>query len=295
LTTYGDEVPVLELNDGSRIPRLGFGVFMIGEGDTCEMVATALAAGYRHVDTAAAYGNEAQVGEAVRESGEKVYVATKYFNPGEQHGRADAAAAVGASLDRLGLDHIDLYLIHWPVRAGEGFVESWRALTELREDAGLRSIGVSNFSSAQLEQIIDATGVTPAVNQVELHPYFQQAELRRVHAERGIATEAWGPLGQGNRHAAKVLDDPVLAEIGRVYGKSVGQVVIRWHLQIGTIVIPKSSNPARIRQNLEVFDFELTDDDMAAIAALDRGGRNGPDPDTFDFPTAYRGQAHERG
>jgi 2,5-diketo-D-gluconate reductase A len=289
-----DEVPALELNDGSRVPRLGFGVFMIDEGDTREVAAMALAAGYRHVDTADAYGNEAQVGEAVRESGEQVYVTTKYFNPGEQHGRADATAAFGASLDRLGLDRIDLYLIHWPVRAGEGFVESWRALTELREDAGLRSIGVSNFSTTQLEQIIDATGVTPAVNQVELHPYFQQAELRRVHAERGIATEAWGPLGQGNRHAAKVLDDPVLAEIGRGHGRSVGQVVIRWHLQIGTIVIPKSSNPARIRQNHNVFDFELTDHDMAAIAALDRGGRNGPDPDTFDFPTTYRGQAHER-
>jgi 2,5-diketo-D-gluconate reductase A len=290
-----DEVLALGLNDGSRIPRLGFGVFMIDEGATREMAATALAAGYRHIDTAAAYGNEARVGEAVRDFGENVYVTTKYFNPGGQHGRADATEAFGASLDRLGLDHIDLYLIHWPVRAGQGFVESWRALTELREDAGLRSIGVSNFSSTQLEQIIDATGVTPAVNQVELHPYFQQAELRRVHAARGIATEAWGPLGQGNRHAAKVLDDPVLAEIGRAHGKSVGQIVIRWHLQIGTIVIPKSSNRARIRQNHEVFDFELTDDDMAAITALDRGGRNGPDPDTFDFPTTYRGQAHERG
>jgi 2,5-diketo-D-gluconate reductase A len=247
---------------------------MIDEGSTREIVATALAAGYRHVDTAAAYSNEAQVGEAVRQFGENVYVTTKYFNPDEDHGHADASAAFGSSLERLGLDHIDLYLIHWPVRAGQGFVESWRALTELREGVGLRSIGVSNFSSTQLEQVIDATGATPAINQVELHPYFQQAELRLVHAERGIATEAWGPLGQGNRHAAKVLDDPVLAEIGRVHAKSVGQVVIRWHLQIGTIVIPKSSNPARIRQNHEVFDVELTDGEMSAIAALDRGGRN---------------------
>jgi 2,5-diketo-D-gluconate reductase A len=191
-----DESPVLELNDGSHIPQLGFGVFMVGEGDTREIVDTALAAGYRHVDTVAAYGNAAQVGEAVRGLGENVYVTTKYFNPGEGHGYADATAAFGASFGRIGLDHIDLYLIHWPVRAGEVFAESWRALTELREDARLRSIGVSNFSSTQLEQVIDATGVTPAVNQVELHPYFQQAELRRVHAERGIATEAWGPLGQ---------------------------------------------------------------------------------------------------
>jgi len=290
-----DHAPTLELNDGSRIPQLGFGVFMIDEQNTRETVATALAAGYRHVDTAAAYGNESQVGEAVRTCNEHVYVTTKYFNPSADHGRADATAAFGASLARLGLDHIDLYLIHWPVRAGEGFVQSWRALTELREDAGRRSIGVSNFSATQLEQVIDATGVTPAVNQVELHPYFQQTELRRIHAERGIATEAWGPLGQGTRHAAKVLDDPVLAEIGRAHGKSVGQVVVRWHLQIGNIVIPKSTNPTRIRQNYDVFDFELTDENMAAIATLDRGGRNGPDPDTFNFPAPYRGIAHERG
>ena len=288
-----EKAPVLELNDGLQIPQLGFGVFMIDEGDTREAVSTALAAGYRHIDTAAAYGNEAQVGEAVRACDENVYVTTKYFNPGADHGRADVTAAFGASLDRLGLDHVALYLVHWPVRAGEGFIESWRALTELREHPALRSIGVSNFSSTQLEQVVDATGVTPAVNQVELHPYFQQAELRRVHAERGIVTEAWGPLGQGSRHSAKVLDDPVLADIGRLHGKSVGQVVIRWHLQIGTIAIPKSGNPTRIRQNHDVFDFELTDGDMIAIAMLDRGGRNGPDPDTFDFPATYRGRAHE--
>ncbi|MDT7578167.1 MAG: 2,5-diketo-D-gluconate reductase [Pseudonocardiales bacterium] len=289
-----DEPPGLELNDGSCIPQLGFGVFMIDEGDTRDIVATALSAGYRHVDTAAAYGNEAQVGEAVRAFDQPVYVTTKYFNPSEDHGHADAIAAFGASHVQLGLDHIDLYLVHWPVRAGEGYVESWRALTELRDNAALRSIGVSNFSSAQLDQIVNATGVTPAVNQVELHPYFQQAELRREHAERGIATEAWGPLGQGGRHAAKVLADPVLAEIGRAHSRSVGQVVIRWHLQIGTIVIPKSSNHARIRENFAVFDFELTAEDMAAIAALDRGGRNGPNPDTHDFPKPYRGSAHER-
>jgi 2,5-diketo-D-gluconate reductase A len=266
---------------------------MVDEGDTRQTVTAALAAGYRHIDTAAAYGNEAQVGEAVREWDDAVYVTTKYFNPDDSHGHADVTATFAASLDRLGVDQVDLYLIHWPVRAGEGFVESWRGLTELRERPGLRSIGVSNFSRSQLEQAISATGVTPAVNQVELHPYFQQAELRRVHADLGIATEAWGPLGQGDRHNAKVLDDPVLAEIGRAHGKSVGQIVIRWHLQLGTIVIPKSSNPSRIRENRDVFDFELTDEDMTAIAALDRGGRNGPDPDTFDFPATYRGQAHE--
>jgi len=184
-----------------------------------EVVRAALAAGYRHVDTAAAYGNEEQVGSAVRALDEHVYVTTKYFNPSDDHGAQDAEAAFAASRDRLGLDHIDLYLIHWPVRAGEGFVASWRALTELRDDPAMRSIGVSNFSSSQLAQVIHATGVVPAVNQVELHPYFQQAELRRVHAEHGIATAAWGPLGQGTRHAAKVLDDPLLADIARAHAR----------------------------------------------------------------------------
>jgi 2,5-diketo-D-gluconate reductase A len=292
---YGDdEMLTVRLNDGSQIPQLGFGVFQVDMTETEEVVSAALAAGYRHIDTAAAYGNESQVGNAIREFGEHVYVTTKYFNPSEEHGYQDAKDALAGSLDRLGLDHIDLYLVHWPVRAGDGFVESWRALTESREDPGLRSIGVSNFSSSQLSLIIDATGVTPAVNQVELHPYFQQAELRREHAERGIATEAWGPLGQGDRHSAKVLDDPQLAEIAAAHGKSVAQVIIRWHLQIGTIVIPKSANAERIRENFEVFDFELTGSDMAAIAALDRGGRNGPDPDTYDFPSSYRGEAHEQ-
>lgn len=222
-----------------------------------------------------------------------VYVTTKYFNPSDEHGRQDAKGAFLASHDRLGLDHIDLYLVHWPVRAGDGFVASWRGLTELRGHPAARSIGVSNFSAAQLARIIEETGVTPAVNQVELHPYFQQTELRREHAARGIATEAWGPLGQGDRHPARVLDDPQLAEIARAHGRTVGQVVIRWHLQLGTIVIPKSGHPDRIRENFDVFDFALTDDDMDTIAALERDGRNGPDPDTHDFPKAYRGQAHE--
>lgn len=292
----GNQHPTVGLNDGTRIPQLGFGVFQIDEGNTEQAVTTALRAGYRHVDTAAAYANEAQVGAVVRAFDDHVYVTTKYFNPSDDHGYRDAQEAFAASLHRLGLDHIDLFLVHWPVRAGEGFLASWRALTDLRGRRGARSIGVSNFSSAQLAQIVEETGVTPAVNQVELHPYFQQTELRRDHQARGIATEAWGPLGQGDRHAAKVLDDPVLAEIAASHHKSVGQVVIRWHLQLGTIVIPKSSNAGRIRENVDVFDFALTDSDIAAIAELDRGekGRNGPDPDTHDFPKAYHGQAHDR-
>jgi len=290
----GSKPPVIELNDECLIPHLGFGVFQVDEAETEEVVQTALAAGYRHVDTAAAYGNERQVGSAVRSVDEHVYVTTKYFDPSDDHGRQGAKAAFAASVERLGLARVDLYLVHWPVRAGEGFVQSWRGLTELRDDPGLGSIGVSNFSASQLAQIIDETGVTPAVNQIELHPYFRQTELRDEHAGRGIATEAWGPLGQGERHAAKVLADPTLAEIARAHGKSVGQVVTRWHLQIGTIVIPKSANHNRIRENFDVFGFELSDKDMQSIAALDRNGRNGPDPNTYDSPSAYRGQAHER-
>ncbi|MBA8823963.1 2,5-diketo-D-gluconate reductase A [Saccharopolyspora lacisalsi] len=273
-------VPRIELNDGTQIPQLGFGVYQIDPAETEQAVSTALEAGYRHVDTAAAYRNERQVGESVRASDEQVYVTTKYMNPTEDHGYEDAKGAFQRSIDRLGLDHVDLYLIHFPIGAGEGYTASWRALTELRNTDGLRSIGVSNFTSTHLARAIDETGVTPAVNQVELHPYFQQAELRRDHAQRGIATEAWGPLGQG-----AVLEDPVLTEIAEAHGKTVAQVVIRWHLQLGTIVIPKSVTASRIRANFDVFDFELTTEQMRSIETLDRAdGRNGPDPNTFVFP-----------
>ncbi|WP_207630905.1 MULTISPECIES: aldo/keto reductase [unclassified Actinopolyspora] len=273
-------VPRIELNDGTHIPQLGFGVYQIDPAETEQAVSTALEAGYRHVDTAAAYRNERQVGEAVRASDEQVYVTTKYMNPTEDHGHEDAKGAFQRSIDRLGLDHVDLYLIHFPIGAGEGYTASWRALTELRNTDGLRSIGVSNFTSSHLARAIDETDVTPAVNQVELHPYFQQAELRRDHAQRGIATEAWAPLGQG-----AVLEDPVLTEIAEAHGKTVAQVVIRWHLQLGTIVIPKSVTASRIRANFDVFDFELTTEQMRSIETLDRAdGRNGPDPNTFVFP-----------
>ncbi len=275
-------------------PAAGLGVFQVDAGETEKVVREALAAGYRHVDTAAAYGNERQVGSAVRSVDEHVYVTTKYFDPSDDHGRQGAKDAFASSLEQLGLSRVDLYLVHWPVRAGEGFIESWRGLTELRDHPALGSVGVSNFSASQLAQIIDETGVTPAVNQVELHPYFQQTELRAEHARRGIATEAWGPLGQGDRHAAKVLAEPVLAEIARAHGRSVAQVVICWHLQIGTVVIPKSVSRDRIHENFDIFGFELSGAEMQAIAALDRDGRNGPDPDTYDFPRAYRGQAHQR-
>ncbi|GAB2734989.1 aldo/keto reductase [Salinifilum aidingensis] len=275
-----DPVPDIELNDGALIPQLGFGVYQIDPAETAQAVTTALQAGYRHVDTAAAYRNERQVGEAVRAAGGSVHVTTKYLNPTEDHGARDAAEAFARSFERLGLDRVDLYLIHFPVEAGGGYTASWRALSELRGDGRLRSIGVSNFTPEQLGRVVDETGVTPAINQVELHPYFQQAELRREHVARGIATQAWGPLGQG-----AVLDDPVLGEIAEAHGKTVSQVVLRWHLQLGVVVIPKSVTPSRIRENFDVFDFRLGEDEMRAIEQLDRpDGRVGPDPHTFAFP-----------
>ena len=292
MTSPITETPQLALNDGSTIPQLGFGVYRIEPDAAADAVSEALAAGYRHVDTARAYRNESGVGEAVRGLGEWAYVTTKYFEPGEDHGHDDALAAFEESAINLGLDRVDLYLVHWPTAAGEGYVASWTALTELQaseqSESGsgrVHSIGVSNFVPDHLARVVDATGVTPAVNQVELHPYFQQRELREVHAERGIATEAWGPLGQGGA----VLEDPTLREIGAAHGKTVAQVVVRWHLQLGTVVIPKSETPARIRENIEVFDFALSADEMTAIEGLDRGERVGPDPATFVMPVGgYR-------
>jgi 2,5-diketo-D-gluconate reductase A len=267
-------VPAVSLSDGTEIPQLGFGVFQIPPEDTAEAVRHALEVGYRHVDTAKAYENEAEVGEAVRAFGEHVYVTTKCFN--SDHGHDEAKAAFDASYERLGLDHVDLYLIHWPVPSQDRYVETWKAFIELSQTDRLRSIGVSNFQPAHLDRIIEETGVTPVINQIELHPYLQQPELRAYHAERDIVTEAWSPLAQGD-----VLDDPVLGELAEAHGKTPGQIVLRWHLQLGNVVFPKSATPERIRENFEVFDFELSDDDMSAIEGLDRGERTGPDPDEF--------------
>jgi len=274
------QVPPLQLHGGVEIPQLGFGVFQVPQAQTAEVVLRALQAGYRHIDTASVYGNEAGVGQAVRAAGldrNEVFVTTKCFN--DDHGYEQAKQALRASLDRLEMSYVDLYLIHWPVPAHDRYAETWRAFTELQTDGLARAIGVSNFQPEHLERIIEATGVTPAINQVELHPRFQQTGLRREHERLGIATEAWSPLGQGT-----VLDDPVLGEIAEAHGKSPGQVVIRWHLQIGNVVIPKSVTPARIEQNIDVFDFQLTAADMEAIEALDAGERIGPDPDTFVRP-----------
>jgi 2,5-diketo-D-gluconate reductase A len=280
MSTIGNQTPEIPLRGGEHIPQLGFGVFQVPPDHTAEVALQALAAGYRHIDTAAAYRNEAGVGQALRASGldrHEVFITTKCFN--DDHGHEQARRAFDASLERLDLDYVDLYLIHWPVPAHDKYVETWKAFIELRDEGLIRSIGVSNFNPAHLERLIAETGETPAINQVELHPYFQQVGLRREHEQLGIVTESWSPLAQG-----AVLADPVILRIAEAHAKTPGQVVIRWHLQLGCVVIPKSVTPERIRQNFEVFDFELTDAEMGEIEALDAGRRTGPDPDTFVRP-----------
>jgi diketogulonate reductase-like aldo/keto reductase len=271
-------VPYVDLNDGNRIPQLGFGVFLVPPDDTAAAVAHALRTGYRSIDTAAAYRNEAGVGEAVRSSGlarEDVFVTTKLAN--DQHGHDTALRAFEGSLARLGFDYVDLYLIHWPIPSRNLYVETWQALTEIKADGRARSIGVSNFLADHLQRIIDASGVVPAVNQIELHPYLQQTELRGYHDEHRIKTEAWSPLARGG----ELLREPTIEQIAASVDRSPAQVVLRWHIQLGNIVIPKSVTPARIEENFRLFDFELGDEQMRAIGELDRGIRTGPDPATF--------------
>ena len=280
MTSETRTVPQLALNDGVEIPQLGFGVFQVPPGETVEAVTRAFGTGYRHIDTAAAYQNEAEVGQAFRASGldrDEVFITTKCFN--DDHGYEQARKAFQSSLERLELEFIDLYLIHWPVPSQDKYVETWKAFIELKSEGLVRSIGVSNFQPPHLRRLVDETGVTPSVNQVELHPRFQQAGLRREHEELGTATEAWSPLAQG-----AVLDDPTITRIAEAHDKTPGQVVIRWHLQIGNVVIPKSVTPERIEENFNLFDFHLTDGEMEAIAELDAGDRIGPDPDVFVRP-----------
>jgi 2,5-diketo-D-gluconate reductase A len=277
-TRHADEPANATMNDGRTMPRIGFGVFLVPPDETLDAVAYALRTGYRAVDTAAAYGNEREVGEAVRASGvgrEEVFVTTKLWN--SDHGGAAVQRAFARSLDRLGFDYVDLYLIHWPAPARGLYVETWEALIELREGGRARSIGVSNFEIEHLERILDATGVVPAVNQVELHPRLQQPELRRFHAEHGIVTEAWSPIAKG-----RVLDDPVITELAARAGRTPAQAVLRWHLQLGNVVIPKSVTPERIEENFRIFDFTLDDDAVGRIETLDAGARTGPDPATFN-------------
>jgi 2,5-diketo-D-gluconate reductase A len=280
MSTSTPHVPQIPLRGDVEIPQLGFGVFQVPPDDTAEAVVRALEAGYRHIDTARAYQNEAAVGQAVHASGlrrEEVFVTTKLFN--DDHGYQQGLRAGKASNERLELGHIDLYLIHWPVPSQDDYVDTWKALVELQEQGVTRAIGVSNFQPPHLDRIVEATGVIPAVNQVELHPYLQQPGLRRHHEELGIVTEAWSPLAQGG-----VLEEPAITEIAERHGKTPAQVVIRWHLDLGNIVIPKSVTPERIVENFDVLDFHLGEDEMAAVEALDAGERTGPDPDTFVRP-----------
>jgi 2,5-diketo-D-gluconate reductase A len=277
MTTQTTSVPYVDLNDGNRMPQLGFGVFQVPEADTAETVGLALKTGYRSIDTAAMYGNEAGVRDAVLTSeldrGD-LFITTKLGNP--DHGRHHVPHAFEQSLDKLGGDYIDLYLIHWPIPHNGLYVETWEALCALRDEGRVRSIGVSNFHVDHLERIIDATGVVPAVNQIELHPRLQQLELRRFHDEHGIVTEAWSPLGK-----AQFLDDPTIERSAAAHGRTPAQIVLRWHIQLGNVVIPKSVTPTRIEENFRIFEFELNEDDMHALFELDREERTGPDPDTF--------------
>jgi 2,5-diketo-D-gluconate reductase A len=271
-------IPTVTLNNGVTMPQLGFGVFQVPDEETTAAVAGALRAGYRSIDTAAIYGNERGVGRALADSGiarDELFVTTKLWN--SEQGYDTTLAAFDASLDKLGLDHVDLYLIHWPTPARDLYLDTWRALEKLYADGRTRAIGVSNFQPAHLERLLGAASVVPAVNQIELHPGLQQAELREFHARHGIVTEAWSPLAQG-----AVLKDDAVTEIAAEHGKSPAQVVLRWHLQIGNVVIPKSVTETRIRENFDVFDFELGPQEIDALTALDRGMRTGPDPDTLN-------------
>lgn len=277
------QVPTIELNDGVSIPQLGFGVFQIKPDETAAAVKKALEIGYRHIDTAEMYGNERQVAQGIRDAGldrGDVFVTSKLNNG--FHKPDDARRAFGETLKKLDSDYVDLFLIHWPLPTlyDGDFVSTWKVFEEFARDGRARSIGVSNFQVAHLERLANETGTVPSVNQIELHPYFGNKEVRAYGREHGIATEAWAPIAQG-----KVLGDPVINRVAEARGKSAAQVVLRWHIQRGDIVFPKSVTPARVKENFELFDFELDDADMDAITALDKGesGRNGPNPDTFDY------------
>jgi 2,5-diketo-D-gluconate reductase A len=272
-----DSIPQLDLIDGNHIPQLGFGVFLVPPEETSEAVQHALRTGYRAIDTAAMYRNEDGVADAIARSSlerGELFVTTKVWN--NDHGHDRALRAFERSLERLRSDYVDLYLIHWPAPSQGLYVETWQGLTEIQADGRARSIGVSNFQVDHLQRIIEETGVVPAVNQIELHPRLQQAELRSFHAEHEIVTEDWSPLGRG-----RTLDEPVIRQIAASVERTPAQVVLRWHVQLGNVVIPKSVTPARIEENFQIFDFELDEDQMDAIAGLDAGGRIGPDPATF--------------
>lgn len=270
-------VPYVTLNDDKMMPQLGLGVWKASNDEARSAVSTAFEVGYRAIDTASIYGNEEGVGQGLQDAGlprESYFVTTKVWNADQ--GAEQSREAALRSLERLKLDYVDLLLIHWPLPSKDQYVDTWKTLVALRDEGRALSIGVSNFNPAHLRRIIDETGVVPAVNQIEAHPYFQRADLRAAHEAHNIHIEAWSPLAQG-----KVSEDPVLQAIAAQYGKSPAQVALRWHLDNGVIVIPKSVTPARIRENFDVFDFELSSQDRARIAELERNERLGPDPETF--------------
>ncbi|MCB0936153.1 MAG: aldo/keto reductase [Mycobacterium sp.] len=281
--TSAPQVPDLVLNDGNRIPQFGFGVFQIPPADTASAVRTALEAGYRHIDTAEMYQNEKGVGQGVRDAGVdrgEVFITSKLNNG--FHKPNDARRAFDTTIEALGFDYVDLFLIHWPLPTlyDGDFVSTWQTLEEFKSDGRARSIGVSNFQVHHLERLARDTETVPAVNQIEVHPYFTNDAVRAYGIEHTILTEAWSPIAQGD-----VLDDPVVGQIAQKVGKSPAQVVLRWHIERGDIVFPKSSTPQRIKENIDIFDFELSDDQIDELTGLDKGeaGRRGPDPDTFDW------------
>ncbi|MVU79146.1 aldo/keto reductase [Nocardia sp. ET3-3] len=282
MVTYRSEtsaIPAIVLGDGQIMPKLGFGVYKIAGDEAAGTISTALELGYRSLDTASFYGNEEEVGRAVRESGlprDEVFVTTKLWNA--DHGYDAAMRAFDASAKRLGLDTIDLYLIHWPLPSADLYVDTFRALQALKRQGRVVSIGVSNFTRAHLERVIGETGEVPAVNQVELHPYYAQSELRAFHAAHGIVTEAWSPLGRGAE-----FNDSVIIALADKLGRTPAQIILRWHMQLGNVAIPKSMTPARMAENLAVFDFELTGREMTQIAGIDKNARQGADPDLMDM------------
>ncbi|GLZ34695.1 oxidoreductase [Lentzea sp. NBRC 105346] len=272
-------VPLIGLNNGVRIPQLGFGVFQVPQDQVAGAVRTALDAGYRSIDTASAYGNESGVGDAIAATDiprDELFITTKLWN--SDQGYDSTLRAFESSMRKLRLDVLDLYLIHWPTPARNLYVDTWKALEKLYADGRVRAIGVSNFHTEHLQRLFDSSDVTPAVNQIELHPLLAQEEMRKVHVTHRIATEAWSPLARGG----ELLHDTAIRGLADKYAKTPAQIVLRWHVQLGNVVIPKSVTPYRIKENIEVFDFELAPDDMAVINELDNGTRTGPDPDRFN-------------